>query len=214
VRTVVEVHEGTGGDEVFAATFAGGEEEGDVGDLLGQGVDGAIDPDNLLVGVGEELAAPGGDGFGDAIEETLVGVEGEFIEGDMTAFAGEGVGVGGEGIDAAAIGELEDVGGGVGVFVEDDLTQGGGAKVEDFGPASAVFELEFGLELVARRDVGVQACLPGADQENKAEGVGEGKTYLAGFEGDFERGVVENPVALGLVEVFVEVFHKNFGDNW
>ena len=56
-----------------------------------------------------EGAAPGGDRFGDAIEQGLVFVEGKFIEFDVTAFAGEGVWVGGDGIDAAARGEFEDV---------------------------------------------------------------------------------------------------------
>ena len=69
MRPVIEIDEGTGGDEVFAAALAGGEEKGDIGDLLGEHVDGAIDPDDLLVGTGEARAAgtaifpdnPGGD---------------------------------------------------------------------------------------------------------------------------------------------------------
>jgi hypothetical protein len=50
MRAVVEVDEGTGGDEGFAPALAAREDEGDVGDLLGEYVDGAVDPDDLFVG--------------------------------------------------------------------------------------------------------------------------------------------------------------------
>ena len=58
-----------------------------------------------------ELAAPGGDGLGDAVEQGLVLVKSKFIEDDMAALASEGVGIGGEGMDGAAVGEMEDPGG-------------------------------------------------------------------------------------------------------
>ena len=51
---VVKIEERAAGDEGLAASPASGEEEGDVGDLFGQGVDGAIDPDDLLIGVGQQ----------------------------------------------------------------------------------------------------------------------------------------------------------------
>src|SRR5262249_32253394 len=54
VRTLVEVVQGAGGDEILAATLAHGEEERDVSDLFGQDVDGAVNPDDLLVGVVED----------------------------------------------------------------------------------------------------------------------------------------------------------------
>ena len=53
VRMRVEIEQRAGGDEGFAAALTAGEDEGDAGDLLGDGVDGAIDPDDLLVGAGE-----------------------------------------------------------------------------------------------------------------------------------------------------------------
>ena len=59
VRTVVEIHEGAGGDQSFFAALAPGQDKGDVGDLLSDGVDGAIDPDDLLVGVVEKGAGGG-----------------------------------------------------------------------------------------------------------------------------------------------------------
>lgn len=159
----------------------------------------------------ESWPAPGGDGFGDAIEETLVGMEGEFIEGDMTAFAGEGVGAGGEGIDAATVGELEDAGGGFGILVKEHFADVAEADVQQGGPVAAIFEGEAGLIEVAGADVGVQPSIFGADQLDEAIGVAPGEAGLAGFDDDFERGVVENPVALGEVEKPVEVgVHKWF----
>ncbi len=49
----VKVRKGAGGDEVFPAAVAGREEKGNVRDLLGDDIDGAIDPDYLLISVGE-----------------------------------------------------------------------------------------------------------------------------------------------------------------
>ena len=143
-----------------------------------------------------ELAAPHGDGFGDAVQEALVRVKGEFVEGDVAALAGESVGVGGKGIDAAAVGELEDVGGRVGVAVEDDFAERFGAEMKDFSPIDAIFKLEAGLEEVFGGDIGVEASVPSADQQDEPEGIGEGEADLAGFDGDFERGVVLDPIDL------------------
>src|SRR5207249_11437464 len=86
VGAVVEIGEGGGGDEAFAAAFASGEEEGDVGDLLGKDVDGAIDPDDLLVGVGEER---GGEVIGVVAEEEGGGGEGAAMGGGGFAVAGD-----------------------------------------------------------------------------------------------------------------------------
>jgi len=51
MRMGVKIEERTGSDQVFAATLAGGEEERNVGNLFSQDIDGAINPDDLLVGV-------------------------------------------------------------------------------------------------------------------------------------------------------------------
>jgi len=59
VGAIIEIDERAGGNEVFAAAFTGGKEEGDIGDLLGDGIHGAVNPDDLLVGVGEESAGAG-----------------------------------------------------------------------------------------------------------------------------------------------------------
>jgi hypothetical protein len=56
VRTVVEIEERSGSNEGFAATVADAEEEWNVGDLFSEDVDGAVNPDDLLVGVGEHRA--------------------------------------------------------------------------------------------------------------------------------------------------------------
>jgi hypothetical protein len=78
---VVEAEKRAGSEQVFAATFAGGEEEGDVGNLLGQDIDGAIDPDDLLVGI---VKGDGGVGGG-------TGHPGEHFGGEL----GDGDFVGG-----------------------------------------------------------------------------------------------------------------------
>src|SRR5713226_8097621 len=44
MRMGIEVEQWAGGDEGLAAALAAGEEKGNVGDLLGDGVDSAIDP--------------------------------------------------------------------------------------------------------------------------------------------------------------------------
>jgi len=96
-----------------------------------------------------ELAAPHGDGLGDTVEQALIGVEGEFVEGDVAALAGEGVGIGGKGIDTPTIGELEDVGGDIGVAVEEDIAEISETDVHEIGPMATVFDLETGLVLIA-----------------------------------------------------------------
>ena len=88
-----------------------------------------------------ELATPHGDRFGHPVKKALIGMESEFVKGDVATLAGQSVGVGREAVDAAAIGELKSVGGGIGVLVEKDLAQIGGAQVKDFGPVDAVFDL-------------------------------------------------------------------------
>jgi hypothetical protein len=49
----IEIEQRTGGDEGLAAAFTAGEEERDIGDLFSDGADGAVDPDDLFVGVVE-----------------------------------------------------------------------------------------------------------------------------------------------------------------
>ena len=88
-----------------------------------------------------ELTAPHRDRFGDTVEKTLVGMEREFVESDVAAFSGESIRVGGKGIDSPTVGELQNVSGGAGVFVEEHFAQLGGTKVEEPGPIEAVFEL-------------------------------------------------------------------------
>jgi len=93
--------------------------------------------------------APLGDGFGDAEEEALIFVEGEFVELDVTAFASEGIGAGGDAVDAAAVGEVEHLGGDVVFCVEDDCTEIDGVQVEEGSPVFAIFEVEPGCDFVA-----------------------------------------------------------------
>ncbi|MPN22959.1 hypothetical protein SDC9_170344 [bioreactor metagenome] len=52
VGGTIEIMQRPAGDEVFTSAFAGREEERDVGDLLGEDIDGAVNPHDLLVNVG------------------------------------------------------------------------------------------------------------------------------------------------------------------
>jgi hypothetical protein len=177
-------------------------------ELIEEGADAAVGGDD------GELAAPGGDGFGNAVKEALVLVEREFVEGDMAAFAGQGVGIRGKGIDTAAIGELEDVSGGIGVRIEEKSAEILGGDVHEFSPVKAIFELEFGLELIAGRNEGIETRVVEADETDEAIGVAIGKTNLAGFDGEFEGGLVLDPIALGGVEVGGWGVHGGGMDCW
>src|SRR5579859_99100 len=71
VWVVVKIGEWAGGDDLFSVGCGGGKAERDVGDLFGDSVDGAIDPNDLLVRIGEDGA--GGRGFGAEPGEGLGG---------------------------------------------------------------------------------------------------------------------------------------------
>ena len=90
-------------------------------------------------------------------------VEGEFIEGDMAAFASEGVGIGGETIDAAAVDEFKGEGGNGGVSIEDNVAQVFGNAMAEVGPVEAILELEAGLLEITGDDIGVVASAGSAD---------------------------------------------------
>jgi hypothetical protein len=75
--------------------------------------------------------------------------------------------------------------------------------MQDFSPVKAIFELEFSLEMVAGRNVRIEASFFGRDKADKAERVGIGEAGLAGFDQELERRIVFDPGALGRVEVGV-----------
>ena len=89
----IEVQQWTGGDKGFAAALAAGEEKRDIGDLFSDGVDGAIDPDDLLVRAGKVRRAGGwavfatepGEGLGGELGEGLLGGGGAAGDGDVEA---------------------------------------------------------------------------------------------------------------------------------
>ena len=147
------------------------------------------------------MAAPSGDGLGHAVKEALILVQNELVESDMTTFAGEGVWVGRKGIDPATVGELEDIGRGVGAWIKKEFAEISGADAQEFGPTQAIFELEFGLELVAGGNESVEASLFEANHFDQPVGVGIGKADLARFDGELEGGVILDPGALRWVEV-------------
>lgn len=56
----VEIEKGAGSDQGFTAALAARKKKGNAGDLLGDGIDGAIDPDDLLVGADEARSVRAG----------------------------------------------------------------------------------------------------------------------------------------------------------
>jgi hypothetical protein len=153
------------------------------------------------------------DGLRDPVEQTLVGMEGELVEFDVTALASEGVGIGGDAVDAATIGKFEDAGGNILVVIEDNDAEINGGEVEEVGPVFAVLKVEFGLGFVAGGNPDIEErALPG-DEENGVVGVGVGDADLAGFLDDFERGEIEDPVGLEESEVVVHWLNGSIKNN-
>jgi len=72
MRTVVEVNQGAGSDQGFAATFAIREEEGNVGDLFGENVDAAVNPRDLFESIDEVGCLARGLVTADPIEKAWV----------------------------------------------------------------------------------------------------------------------------------------------
>jgi hypothetical protein len=139
-------------------------------------------------------------------------MEGEFVDFDVAAFAGQGVGVGGEGVDATAIGELEDVGGEMVLFVQDDETQVLGREVEDSCPFAAVFEIEAGLEIVTGAYPDIEFGFLESDFHDGVEGVCFRSTDLPGFFPDSEVVIVLVPGGLGREEP-VRFGEENFASD-
>ena len=144
-----------------------------------------------------QSASPRSDRLGHPVKEALILVEGELVNFDMTAFAGKSIGVGGKAVNAPAIGELEDVGGESVFGIKVEVTEIGDGEVEDCCPVLAIFEIEFGLELVAGTDPDVEFGIGGAGFEDRVESVGFGDADLASLLHDFERPGVINPGGLG-----------------
>src|SRR5207247_2369418 len=101
----------------------------------------------------------------------------------------------------AAVGEFEGEGGDVVFAVEHDFAEVGGAQVEEFCPAGAVFKGKLGLDVVAGGDEGIEAGSGVADQADGAVVGGVGDADLAGLLHDLQGRVVINPLILGADEI-------------
>lgn len=138
-----------------------------------------------------ELAFPVGARKGNGEEFFLLFVEGEFVDDAIAAFAGLGVGIGGEGVDARAVGEVEAVlGGGL------DEAMVAAEPGEEVDVVACVFEKEFGIGLVATGGPGVEAMVEVADVVDVAEHGDPRPAELTGFDAKFERRIVEDPCEL------------------
>jgi len=135
-----------------------------------------------------EGAAPLGDGFGDGVELALVAVEGEFIKDDVAGFADDGVGVGGEAVDAEAVGEFEGLDPDGAVGKENALFGKGGDVVKGTGPAPAVAEELAGLNFIAAGDPDIQPGIAVGDEADGLVGGGITQSDLASFFDEDEAG--------------------------
>ena len=142
-----------------------------------------------------ERAAPGDAGVGDGVELLWVGMEGEFVEDAVTAFAGVTVGSAGHGMDVQFVGESEDVGG-MALVIDEVRAQIEGAQVERVSEVFAVVDEEFSLEFIARGNPAIVARLVQALAQDQAASGGPSPSDLAGLLGEFEAGVVVDPFCL------------------
>jgi hypothetical protein len=69
-------------------------------------------------------------------------VQSELVNVHVAAFAGQGIRVGRKAVNAAAVGELQDMSREFVLRVQDNQADVGGGDVEDFGPFLTIFEVE------------------------------------------------------------------------
>jgi hypothetical protein len=147
-----------------------------------------------------EGGTPGGAGKGNIEEFLLILMEGEFIEFDVAGFAGEGVGIGAEGVDALIIGEADLPSGGA-IGRDGDLTDETDKLIKNAGPVLTLADVEARLNFVAGGEPDVEGWLVGSGFKDGIEGIGVGNADLARFFDDLETGVVVDPTPLVRKEV-------------
>jgi len=151
---------------------------------MGAGLEGELVEEGIFAVVGGpdgEVVAPGDAALGGLPEELGIGVFGEFVEADIAAIDGHGLGVGGEGDDAGVVVEFD-------VTDFDFFGEGG-------GEAGWVEAVDFEVLLSVRDD--------GAGE---IEEIGEGFGLGDVFEG---AGVIfggEEVIAFGVAEALANVF--------
>ena len=94
--------------------------------------------------------------LGDLVKQALVRVQGELVNFDMAAFAGQGVRVRGQAVNAPSVGELQDMSRELVFRVQDNPADIGSRDVQDSGPLLTIFEVESGLELVPGGDPNIE----------------------------------------------------------
>ena len=179
---------GTAGRDACGAGGAGL-----LGELVEEGVFAVVGgPDG-------EVVVPGDAGLGGFPEEAGVGVFGEFVEADIAAVDGHGVGVGGEGDDAGAVVEFDEAdfdfvgeAGGLAVGIEAGNFEGvfavaedGAGEVEEAGEVVAVLHVfESGGVVFGGEEV--IAVFEAEAFADVFEGVGVGPADADGFFGESE----------------------------
>ena len=174
------------GEEACATVRAGF-----LGEFVEEGVFAVVGgPDGQVV-------VPGDARLGCFPEQPGVGVLGEFVQADIAAVDGHGLGVGGEGNDAGAVVEFDDAdfdvfgeGGGMAEVVEavegEELfavASDGAGEVEDFGELVALADVFEGAGIVFGGEEVVAVSEPEA-LADVFEGVGVGPADADGFFGE------------------------------
>jgi hypothetical protein len=193
------------GFEFFEEALLNGVEDGDVVEaemfgvsLVQNLVEELVEEVGGAAMGGDNVHAPAPDGAGEADGKELAigGVEGEFVEDAVAAFAGLGVGVGTEGVNGATVVEGENVGGDFLSGVQEAFTHLAAGEVEEARPLGAIGAEEPGLESVAAADPGVGAVGFEAGPGDEVEGGGKADADLAGFDHETLGGRVLDPAGL------------------
>ena len=127
-------------------------------------------------------------------------MQGELVNFDVAAFAGQGIRVRGQAVNAPSIGELEDMSGELVFRVQDNQADVGGGDVQDSGSLLTIFEVESGLELVPGGDPDVELSVGGAGFHDGVERIGRGAAALAAFLPDAQGIWIVNPFQLSWQE--------------
>ena len=138
-------------------------------------------------------AAPGDTGVSDGVQFAGIFVQGELVQKTVAPLARLCVRIAGHGIDAAPVGESDDVSLGLVHDFHAQILHGG---IDDSGEGFAVVQKQPGLNLIPAGDPGVQSCVRHAFSANQIVRARPGDPDLTGFFHEFQAGVVQHPVSL------------------
>ena len=138
-------------------------------------------------------AAPGDAGISDGVQFAGIFVQGEFVQKTVAPLARLGIRATGHGVEAAPVGEPDDVSFGLVHNFHAQILHGG---VDDPGERFAVIQEQPGLNLIPAGNPGVQSCARHAFSANQIVCARPGDPDLTGFFHEFQAGVVQHPISL------------------